>query len=250
MADGLFGNQRAGATASDWNMLEFIVRSMINGMATATLVKVMDVTNDGGVSPTGFVDVQPLVNLLDGNGVAVPHGTIHRCPYNRLQGGANAVILDPEVGDVGIVVFADRDISSVMANRGQANPGSRRRFDMADAMYVGVWSATTPTQYVRFSDADGIEIVSPTKVKLLAPDIEIDCQAFELNASSSVAINSPNITLNGNVHNTGSFINDGGIVANSSVAVTGALTQGSKNVGAAHEHSGVQSGSSNTGGVV
>jgi len=269
MANGLFGSQQTADTASEWNMLAFIVQSMMRGMATATLVKVTAVTNDGGVAPVGFVDLQPQVNLLDGAGVAVPHGTIYHCPYMRIQGGANAVILDPQVGDIGIAVFADRDISSVMANRGQANPGSRRRFDMADAMYLGAWSATVPEQYVRFS-VDGIEIVSPTKVKLAAPDVDIECTVLEINATSSVTITTPTFTVNGDttnngaVHTTGASTVDGVLTANGDAALnatlsvtgianfSGGVFDGSTSIGAAHQHhyDGHSSGTWTTSGVI
>ena len=93
--------------------MQFLISQALNRVSTATLVKVVSVTNAGGLSPVGFVDVQPLVNQLDGAGNAVPHGVLHRLPYFRLQGGADAVILDPKVGDIGMAAFANRDISLV-----------------------------------------------------------------------------------------------------------------------------------------
>jgi hypothetical protein len=168
---GRQGFQDYNSGASEFNAVSFVVSQLIGRVGTATAVRVVAVTNAGGVTPVGFVDVLPLVNQVDGAGNATPHGTIHGLPYSRLQGGANAVILDPQVGDIGVAVFASRDISSVKANRAQANPGSRRRFDMADGMYVGAILNAAPTQYVRFSTL-GVEIVSPTRVTITAPNID------------------------------------------------------------------------------
>lgn len=205
----LYGVKIDADGARQYNAVHFLVRTMLSGLCTATLVQVKGVTNSGGVAPVGFVDVQPLVNLLDGNGQAIPHGTIYHCPYVRMQGGSNAVILDPQVGDIGIAVFADRDISSVCANKSTSNPGSGRRFNWADAMYIGGVLNGTPNQYVEFS-ASGITISSPTAVTLTAPSVSI-------NASGAVTITSGSLTHNG------------------------------KNIGATHAHSGVTPGGSNTG---
>ena len=133
-------------STSPFNSMVSIVWGILARLHTGTMVKVLAVTNDGGVSPVGFVDLLPLVNQVDRARNAIPHIAVYRCPYFRLQGGANAVILDPQVGDVGWAGFADRDISSVVANRGQANPGSLRQFDMSDAFYFGGWSGAVPSQ--------------------------------------------------------------------------------------------------------
>ena len=160
---------RAGPTSngSDYNANTFLVWSILARVRTMQPCKVLAVTNDGGVAPVGFVTLQPLVNQLDGYSNATPHGLIYNVPYFRLQGGANAIILDPQVGDIGFAGFADRDISSVKANKAQANPGSKRMFSMADAVYFGGILNGTPTQYVQFSSA-GISIVTPGDVHIQA----------------------------------------------------------------------------------
>lgn len=173
MADGYQGAQSAGDGAGDFSAQSFLVRQILSRVNTCTMVKIVAVTNAGGLSPVGFVDVQPLVNQVDGAGNAVPHGVLHHLAYFRLQGGTNAVILDPQVGDIGIAVFADHDISSVVANKGQANPGSWRRFNMADGLYFGGFLNAPPSQYVQFITGVGINIVSPTKVTITAPETDI-----------------------------------------------------------------------------
>jgi hypothetical protein len=165
--NGYNGTQTPNSAASDFNGQTFLVWSILARVRTMTMVKVTEVTNAGGVSPVGFVDLQPLVNQTDGSGNAVPHGVVYQCPYFRLQGGANAIIIDPQVGDIGWAGFADRDISSVIANKGQANPGSMRKFSMADAVYFGGMLNGTPQQYVQFN-AGGITITTPNNVTINA----------------------------------------------------------------------------------
>lgn len=188
MAD-FHGYQQARDGARQFEAISFLIRNILAGINTAKLVQVKAVTNSSGVAAVGFVDVQPLVAMLDGAGNAVPHGTIHRCPYLRMQGGANAIILDPQVGDIGVAVFADRDISAAAANRAPSNPGSFRQFDAADGMYLGGLLNGVPTQYVQFNAA-GITIDSPTAISLIAPTVT-------LSTTGAVTITSASLTHNG-----------------------------------------------------
>lgn len=153
-----------------YNQLRFVIQQAIAKMQTATIVKVVACSNDGGVSPVGTVDVQILVNQINGQGVPTPHVTMYGLPYLRVQGGANAVILDPQPGDLGIAVFASRDISTVVSTKAQANPGSYRQYDFSDGMYLGGLLNGTATQYVQFAPG-GINIVSPTAVTITAPSV-------------------------------------------------------------------------------
>lgn len=146
---------------SQQNEAQFIMRSLLGDVRTSMPVKVVRVTNAGDVSAIGRVDIMPLVGQLDGDGQLIPHGIIYDVPYLRLQGGGNAVIIDPVVGDIGIALFCDRDISAVKASKDAAQPGSLRKHDMSDAVYLGAILSSAPAQYIRFS-ASGIEIVAPT----------------------------------------------------------------------------------------
>jgi len=203
--------QQASSAANDYTKLLFVFQQLMRGVATATLVRVDACTNDGGLVPTGTVDVTPLVNQVDGNGQPVPHKTIYGLPYGRLQGGSTAFIVDPKPGDIGLAVFASRDISSVKANKAPSNPASSRTNDYADGLYWGTFLGDTPTQYVQANDS-GITIHSPTKVTVTAPEVDIV-------ATSVVNIQAPTINLQGAVHQTG-----GAVAIDDNVTVTGTVT--------------------------
>lgn len=158
--DAYAGFEALASATSEYNQLAFVARMIMSGMATTTLVQVKAVTNTGLVAAAGSVDVQPLVAQLDGKGQATPHGIVYGLPYFRLQGGANALIVDPVVGDIGLCVFASHDISSVKVNKAPSNPGSRRRFDMADGLYIGGMLNGVPTNYIRFK-ANGDIVIKP-----------------------------------------------------------------------------------------
>jgi GpV Apex motif len=171
--DTVFGTQTPQVEGSDYNTILFAIRQELAKVNTCSVVQVVAATNDGDISPAGTVDVQPLVNQMTGNRIAVPHLRVYRLPYVRWQGGANAVILDPQPGDIGIVVCSQRDITSVKTAKGQANPGSFRMFNWADAIYIGGILNGTPTQYVAFTPS-GLTVVSTSKVTIQAPAIELD----------------------------------------------------------------------------
>lgn len=183
--------------ADDYHALAFIIQQLLTRVATVTLVKVVACTNNGGLAPFGFVDVIPLVNQVTGDRQSVPHGTLYRLPYARLQGGANAVILDPQADDIGLALFCSRDISAVKADpaaavananagKGGAPPGSARMYDMADGLYIGGLLNGTPEQYVQFNAA-GVTIVSPTEITLQAPVIRALGEFQQSNGDASFA---------------------------------------------------------------
>ncbi|WP_443699239.1 hypothetical protein [Pseudomonas sp.] len=162
------GTTSLEAGLSSFNTQAYVINQFLLRARTATLVQVESVTNDGGVSEVGYVDVKVLVQRTDSLGNLTDSRTVYNVPYFRLQGGTNAIILDPQVGDIGLACIADRDISSVKASKAEAPPGSGRHHNMADAIYIGGILNGAPTQYVQFTGG-GINVVSPSNITLKAP---------------------------------------------------------------------------------
>lgn len=212
-------NQTPASVATEYATIQFIVQQLLNNVATAGLVRVMACTNEGGLVAVGTVDVQLLVDQVTEDGQTIPHGTIFKAPYQRIQGGVNAIILDPQPGDIGVCVFAMRDISAVKGNPNAARdrtppgapPGSRRTFNLSDALYIGGMLNGVPTQYIQFTD-EGVNVVSPSVVTIQAPTINLD---------GDVAVSGA-VVAQGNVTGQGTSLHT-------------------------HTHSGVQAGGGNTG---
>lgn len=207
----------------------YIVESILSRLQTVTLVKVVAVKG-GGISPVGMVDVQPLVSQIDGSGGVIPHGVIFNVPYMRLQGGSNAVIIDPQAGDIGMCGFCSRDISSVKQNKAPSAPQSRRRFDYSDGLYFGGFLNGTPNQYIMFSKG-GIKLFSPG-------DIEMEAANIRLNAQGGVSSTSQ--TFQANTQTTAQFSGGGGIATDGDMTANGVSLMH-------HIHNGVQPGGGNTG---
>ncbi len=193
-------------TTSEFNRMAFVVRSIMSQQATTTLVIVRAVEGD-------TVDVQPMVAQVDGAGNAVDHGVIHGLPVWRLQGGNSAVIVVPAVGDIGLAVFASTDISNVKRAKEPTTPGSFRRFDWADGIYLGGLLNVEPTQFLRMDDS-GVTITA-------APGLP-------------VTINADSVVVSGDLHVTGSISSGAGSTFNGKAFDS-------------HAHSGVTTGGGTSG---
>lgn len=215
--------------ASRFDVLRFFFRRQQAGIRIATIVQVLAVTNSGAVSAVGFVDVQPLVQQIDGAGNTVNLPPVYNVPYLRIQGGTNAVILDPQVGDLGICLFADRDISAVKSTKAMAAPGSNRSSNLSDGLYLGGILNGVPQQYVQFNSS-GITVLSPNFVTVKAPNMKLD-GVVEVTGAT---------TFDSTVHVKGAQTNDTTITATGEVQGNGVKLS-------THLTSGVTTGSSNSG---
>jgi hypothetical protein len=181
---------------NDFNALSFVIAQQLAFRRTTMLVTVVNVTNSGGVSPIGTVDVQPLVQQVNGLNEVTPHGIIYGLPYIRIQGGANAVIIDPVVGDIGIICIADRDCTTALSTQQQSPPGSNRTSSPADGFYMMSVVTKAPTQYVQFTSS-GITITSPNQVTVNAPEVNVN--------ASQTTITSPTVEIDGSTYVDGNL---------------------------------------------
>lgn len=226
------------AASNDYNMINTIVKNLLLKVQTISIAQVKSCTNDGGLSPFGFVSLQVLVNLMN-SGQPVPHGIIPNIPYLRIQGGANAIIMDPEDEDIGIVLFCSRDISAVKSTQAAANPSSYRTFDWADGIYLGGILNGVPSQYVQFN-SDGINIVSPAQILLQALNISLQASqgivvnagtTIDLTATESISLAAPAVGV------TGAFTANGTTIdADGNLKAAGTITDGSGVVLGTHHH--------------
>jgi hypothetical protein len=229
----------------EYNRIAFTIQQALIKMQTSTLVQVVSCTNAGSLSPVGYVDVIPMVHQIDSDGVPMPHVTIFNIPYLRIQGGSNAIIIDPVAGDIGICCFASRDITKVKNSKKPSPPDSRRKYDFSDGMYMGGMLNGTPSQFIQFH-AGGIQITSPNPVT-------INSSAVVVNAPTTT-VNSTTSTFNGNVVINGSISQGVGGSGGSAtligpLSVTNDVVSGGTSL-KTHIHSGVTVGGGNTGAPV
>lgn len=142
--DSGYGWQFPDDSSGDGRASEFIFRQLLSRVDTIKLAKITAVSPGSGSPPSaGTVNVQLLVNQIDGATPpnATKRGIVYNLPYFRPRFGAWEIAADPAVGDIGVVLCCDRDISVVVANKAQANPGSQRRFSVSDGLFLCFGSA-------------------------------------------------------------------------------------------------------------
>lgn len=206
----------------------FIITKLLRQMHTADVVKVLAVYPTAG--KVGFVDVQPLVLDQDTNGYVIAQTPIYKIPYFQLQGGNSAVILAPVVGDIGLAIFAERDITNVVQTQKEGAAPTDRMFNTADGLYLGGYLNKDPTQWVKFNPAGGIDIKST--------------DTLTLEAATTISLSAPNgITQ---TTGTGTWqMTATGITTNLTISTPDVtLPRGSVNN---HIHPGVTTGPGNTG---
>lgn len=159
-----YGQQEPGDSNSDADVWTFIGKQLIAQLEKMKLCQVKKVNGGDTLAAPGTVDVLLLVSLIDSNGGALLQGTVYGIPWFRYGGGKNAVVIDPQVGDIGFLVAEDRDISGVKkavteGKDPQTTPGSFRKNSISDAIYVGqALSKDAPDQYIWFMPDGGIKI--------------------------------------------------------------------------------------------
>jgi hypothetical protein len=200
---------------------KLLVLSLIKDIRTAITVEVKAVHPGTGNPPSiGTVDVQPLVQTVDGSGKLWNLGVTYGVPFCRPQSGGNAIVMDPAVGDIGLAVACDRDISSVLAAAGLAGPGSGRTHDISDLVYVfSLLSAQEVTQYI-LVNANGISIVSPGTIAL---------QGAQINLTGPINANGATISDAGEITNAAGIVvgthqHEGGTMEADGYPVTGTST--------------------------
>lgn len=241
MSEQIKGQIGFETAASEYNATDFQINQALMKINTAEPVRVVSV-NPGGVGETGTVSVQPLVNLVTGTGDGLGQSVLFQLPYLRIQGGKNALIIDPQPGDIGLAVYAMRDTETVKANRdGQtANPGSARVYSKSDGFYLGGFLNVTPQRYIMIED-DGITLndgqggqieLKGGKLTITAPaGIESAAPSWAhtgMDGAGSSASITADIQLNGRLTSTGDQVANG-------ISQTG------------HVHGGVETGGGNTG---
>lgn len=174
-------NRQPNTEASAFNREDFTIWQQIKRINTAELVIVQAVNEK-------TVDVKPLLNSLAPDNTAVDSGIIYNIPFCTHQGGENAVVIKPEVGDIGLCVYCQRDISGVVSTGKQANPQSNRMFDCADGVYVcSLAGYKQPTRFIEIN-AESITVSGDVPFTVNAQTATINAQTVNLGGDSGLGV--------------------------------------------------------------
>lgn len=180
--------RKPNTTSSDYNSFTFGIWQLLAQVNTLELAVVIAVNEDNSL------DVKPLLNALTPDNEAVEPAIIYSVPYLRLQAGANAIKIKPQVGDMGLIGYCQRDMSGVISNKGQANPQSNRKFSNSDAVYICSVAnlAIQPVRYLEINDNQ----------MAINGDVPLNITATEATVNAPTTING-DVTVNGNITASG-----------------------------------------------
>lgn len=167
MADKLF--TPTSAQTSDAESLQYIFKKLLSGAFFIELVTVLEMR---GVAPNLVVDVMPLVTRTDPSGAIIDNSPIYNIPVFRLQRGSSAIIMNPVPGDIGMIAICDRDNSLARENRKQSVPATKRSHSKSDALYLGGFLNSEPSQYIEFAD-NKLNIVAPFGINVTTPEMYV-----------------------------------------------------------------------------
>jgi phage baseplate assembly protein gpV len=178
------------------------------------------------------------------------------CPVFFPHAGGCSLTFPVKAGDECLVVFSCRAIDLWWQSGGVQPPVEVRMHDLSDGFcLVGVYSQpnvipSVSTDAVQLRSDDGqafveinpsshdIAIKTPSDINVECDELSIQCDKMLINASTEFTVNAPQINLNGAISGGGS--------GNANASFSGDVI--AQNVSLVHHvHSGVQSGSNNTG---
>ncbi len=200
MAQAFKGNRLYSSTNTNYNALDFFIRNSINTMInTALPVKVVEVIEkeiqgsqktsgeEGSSQKQIYVSLLPLLQQYDANGEALRQSIIYNVPTFSLQSGKAAIIMKPEINDIGIAIFSQQDITK-LSNIPQ-KPLSYRSFSIADAMYIGSlqgMNKTEPEIYIKFLQEGEIEIHAKEKIFIKSDNLSIEAENMQIKGDIEV----------------------------------------------------------------
>lgn len=201
--------------SSEQNALDYLILTKIlTTVHTAIPVRVDKVTRPNHSGASGYLSATPLIAQIDNEGNTLPQVSIPKLRWFRYQAGTCAIICDPKPGDVGLAVFAQRDVNALTGGNEPVRPDTFRVFDMSDGFFFGGFWGKTPATYIEIND---------NKVEIKA-----------------------DVHIIGKVTTTDTITADKDIITKTNVKATGEVTGSGINL-SSHVHGGVESGPSTTG---
>lgn len=190
------------------------------------------------------ISAQPAItgsqSFPDGSSKSVNLPLLVDVPIQFPNAGGFALTLPIVAGDEVLIVFASRCIDGWWQSGGVQDGIEFRMHDLSDGFaIVGISSVPNVIPNISATNAQLRTKTGDTYVEL-TPDGKIN-----LVAPSSVAITSPSVTMSGTLAVTGGITSQASVTAPMVTGSTDVIFGGKS--GIAHTHSGVQTGSSNTG---
>ena len=143
--------------------------------------------------------IRPAVMAKKSNGESLAQDFIYDVPVRFCGGGGYAVNLPLQKGDAGWLIFCDRDIANFKNARAVVPSNTNRMHAQEDPFFL-----PDAMQTVNIAGEDQGRAVFQTldgsnKISIGTSDVKVDTQKLTINAAQEVVINTPNMTVTGNL---------------------------------------------------
>ena len=196
----------------------------LNNFATRKVAKALQMMGQSlpaTVTAVSGAIVTVSFDVIAPDGVVLPQVTI------PLFGG-EWIRYPTQIGDKGFVIPSDVSLRHV-SGLGTGVPDLTDTGNLTALVFMPIgnteWVSVNPNYLVMYGKT-GVEITTKN----------FDCKLTLTSSGITIDLNGGNLT-----------INNGNVSINGNVSTTGTITNNGKNIGSTHEHSGVTTGSSNTG---
>lgn len=169
---------------------------------------------------TNQARVQPLIMIVSTSGEEIDRAQVAEIPVFQIGAGGFLLSFPINEGDLGWIKANDRDISIFKQSMDNSPPNTQRKHSFEDAFFI-------PDSMMR--DV----VIDPDDANAVVLQSQDGSIKIALRADS-IAINAPNLIINGNVEISGNLTATGDIVG-AGISLD------------SHVHGGVQTGSGNTG---
>ena len=221
--------------ANNQTLASLLQLQQLDTLDTINCHQVGEIVSFNSSTQTAEVEIKMLIPY---NGELKKYPILLDCPCIVLGGGKGRITFPISKGDPCLVLFNDRDIDNWYSSGQTIQPRTNRMHNFADGIaLVGLHNKSN-----QISDylSDGTELKYGNSTIQLK-----DNKVLITEGTSQVELASGVVTI------TASAVN---VVApttafTGNVAVSGALLVQGKDIGPSHTHSGVRTGSDNTGGV-
>lgn len=208
--------------ANNQSLASLLELQRLNTLNTTNCHQVGEIVSFNPSTQTAEVQIKMSYVI---NGEIKQYPVLLDCPCVVLGGGDGRITFPIAPGDSCLVLFNDKDMDNWYASGQTMLPNTERMHSISDAIaLVGIRNKQNKiTDYL----TDGTELkYGGSTIKLKDNKVTIT------NGTAQLVMNNGNISIIGNVSITGGFVVNG------------------KNVSDTHIHSGVRSGTDNSGGVV
>jgi hypothetical protein len=149
-------------SSSDANALAFMFRKLMSESKFIELVTVEEVDAEAKTCK-----VKPLIIPVAASGVPIDVQPVSDIPYFRLQMGGSAIVINPKVGDMGLMLICDENTTGVLAGKSAATASTGQQHSRQFGIYLGGVALLNgePTEYIEFTGS-GINIVAPNGVNI------------------------------------------------------------------------------------